>query len=331
MRTTLSNVVAGTLCLLPLLDLPSSAGEMPLGAAAHLFQLDEATAVRTLDTMCRAGLVLVRTDARWAAVEKRPGEYLFPASWDRAVDHAVSLGMEPMLIIDYGNPLYANARKPTSPAARAAFARYAAALAGHFRGRVRHFEVWNEWDTRTGRTRPGEVADYAALLRETYPAIKAASPEAVVIAGVFSNAAVDGGEASTLSEFAASGVAEQYSDAISIHVYPTLEGQRLPIDSYVERFRESVAIIRARPGLADKPILVTETGASTNDTARGVGEDRQWDYISAGLSEAEELGIGAMILYDFRDSGKGQFGLLRRDWSPKPAFQALAAGRTPCN
>src|SRR3546814_10110105 len=116
---------------------------------------------RSLDADCKAGLGMIRFEVSWSAVEKTPGVYKISQNVDVIVDEARARGIEPMIVLDYGNKLYDDGGKPLSPTARAAFANYARAVAAHFRGRVTYFEIWNEWDVSTGNTIPGTASDYA--------------------------------------------------------------------------------------------------------------------------------------------------------------------------
>ena len=64
-----------------------------------------------------------------------------------------------MFILDYGNRLYDHGQAPRSDSARAAFARFAAAAARHFRGQGVIWEIWNEPNisARRGRSGPQSI------------------------------------------------------------------------------------------------------------------------------------------------------------------------------
>ncbi len=74
------------------------------------------------------------------------------------------------------------------------FVNYAVAVAERFRGRIRHYQIWNEpniypeWGNN-----PIDPAGYADLLCRTYTALKTADPEIVVISGAIApTIALDG-------------------------------------------------------------------------------------------------------------------------------------------
>ena len=81
---------------------------------------------------------------------------------DAAVTELVSHGVEIVMSLNFGNRLYCGPAgralpqlwewnydlpaPPTTPEALAAWTRYVEFMVKHFRGRVKHFEIWNEWN-----------------------------------------------------------------------------------------------------------------------------------------------------------------------------------------
>jgi polysaccharide biosynthesis protein PslG len=86
-----------------------------------------------MERLTQAGYHLARMDLAWGAIETAPGRYNF-AAHDRLKGHLARAGARPIFILDYGNRLYDHGQAPRSDSARAAFARFAAAAARHFRG-----------------------------------------------------------------------------------------------------------------------------------------------------------------------------------------------------
>ena len=80
---------------------------------------------------------------------------VMPSGFDNLVDQALQAHLQPLLILDYGNRFYDSGDKPASPQALSAFARYAAFVVLHFKGKVHMYEMWNEWNTTTGNTHAG--------------------------------------------------------------------------------------------------------------------------------------------------------------------------------
>ncbi|MGZ6791231.1 MAG: hypothetical protein ACXVGQ_15095, partial [Mycobacteriaceae bacterium] len=79
-----------------------------------------------------------------------------------------------------------------------------------------------------------------------------------------------------------------------------------------------------------KKIWLTEFGAPTGFGVPSVSEQQQANIIADGLSYFPSLGFtGPVFVYNIRDTRTGStdpeqnFGLVRTDWSPKPAYTTL--------
>ncbi len=151
------------------------------------------------------GASAARIDADWAQIETKPGVYDFTAL-DARVHELLANGLQPLIILDYGNPLYSGAGSAAQqagftgvppfgigapdlypPDSPAPFARFAAALASRYRGQVHMLEVWNEENLGWRFWEPHEdPAAYAALLKATYTSVKAVAPrDQVAVGGTF--------------------------------------------------------------------------------------------------------------------------------------------------
>jgi hypothetical protein len=137
------------------------------------------------------GVKFARCQTAWMLCEKEKGVYDF-GMLDSVVDNLLERGVEPWFNLTFGNPIYMP--DIPNPAAvgcipnlfgdecRQAWYNYVQALAVHFKGRVRYWEIWNEpnhnafWlpSTPSG-------AKYAAFTAETVPFIKSVIPEAKII------------------------------------------------------------------------------------------------------------------------------------------------------
>jgi hypothetical protein len=81
-------------------------------------------------------------------------------------------------------------------------------------------------------------------------------------------------------------------------------------------------------GDAATPLWITEIGLATRGD--GASEDRQARWLTDSVTALRDSGeVSAVFWYDLRDEGgdasdaEGNFGLVRLDWSPKPAYTAL--------
>jgi hypothetical protein len=137
------------------------------------------------------GIRLVRVPVAWNAVAPtKPSDQKDPAdpayAWravDRSVQYATDRGLEPDLVL-YAPPRWARpgrggaGRITSSPAD---YARFATAAARRYRGRVAHWELWNEPNLRIEFEDTPE--HYRAMANAAYRALHAVSGSNVVIAG----------------------------------------------------------------------------------------------------------------------------------------------------
>ncbi|MEZ0387696.1 MAG: cellulase family glycosylhydrolase [Verrucomicrobium sp.] len=96
-----------------------------------------------LEMIRAAGFKTVRMDITWEATEKTRGVYDFQA-YDHLMQSLEANGLKAVLILNYSNRLYENLRSVTTDEGRAAYARWAAAVVDHFRGKGIIWEIWNE-------------------------------------------------------------------------------------------------------------------------------------------------------------------------------------------
>jgi len=272
-----------------------------------------------MDRFAQAGYRLARMDLTWSAVERQGGVYDF-AAHDRLVAHLSKAGARPLFILDYGNPLYDGGRSPFTEAGRAAFARFAAAAAAHFRGRGIIWEIWNEPNLAQFWKPQPNADDYARLAVTTAMAVRAADPDAVILAPGSSDFPWE------FFETIFRGGVLNHVDAVSVHPY-----RRTPPESAASDFGRLRALI-ARHAPHDKrnlPIVCSEWGYST--AIGGVSEARQASYLTRMWLANLAAGVNLSIFYDWRDDGNDprenefRFGTVRRDLTPKPSFLAASS------
>ncbi len=309
----------------------ASAHDLLLGVNTHAIDYPGAQPLM-LDLARKLGVDSVRADAQWKLVETRKGQYQIPPAWDQFVDRARRRGIAPLLILDYGNPFYDGGHLPRSPAAIAGFARYAAFVVRHFAGRVRYYEVWNEWNTGTGGYYPGgSAADYARLFDATDAAIKRVDPNAVVLAAA--------GYQDWYAQIGRLGVAAR-ADGVAMHPYvPKEPGYRESVGSNgpersAQYLIDTEATLRRFSGGREIPLYVTEIGWPTSTGRRGYPE-----ADVAAMTERSLLLYASLpyvrgvwwysLIDDSPDASnpEARFGLFRQHYAMKPAagvFQSLA-------
>ena len=302
----------------------------------HLeFTTSNAEIDRRLDAAAAARANVVRLSVSWEILEHDgPGRWSAPylARVDHAVAGARRRGMR-LLPVVYAPPCWASAAPPEArgncrPAPRLDivvaypprdpndYARMAAFVARRYRGQLAAFEAWNEIDHNAEYywAGPDKPARYAALMRATYPAMKAADPNLPVLAG-----SLVGHRGGFLRELYAHGWRGFY-DGIAIHVYG-----RLVLDS-IRSTRRVQSSFRD-----NKPLWLTEFGWASCGT-RGrqrlhectteVGQARKLGDIFRALRSVSF--VRSAIVYDLEDIGPdSDMGLFRRNGSRKAAFFAM--------
>ena len=293
-----------------------------LGICVHAMN-NPAAQARILDAVARSGATSLRDDVPWKYVETTKGAYQIPPAWDNFVNAANSRSIKPILILDYGNQFYDGGDKPRSPEAIAAFAKYATYVVRHFAGRVKYYEIWNEWDNTTGGFPAGTPSDYMKVFNATYPAVKTADPSAVVLVG----AGIQ--KPQFYEELARAGVVAK-ADGIAIHPYnndPVL-GPEVSADFLLKLEKEMVTL----SGRPQVDIYVTEIGWSTPVGPGKYTEAREAQYAYRTVTVMAALPfVKGVWWYDLRDDGtdpnnkEDHFGLLHNDWSPKVAFDSFSS------
>ena len=183
------------------------------------------------------GVKWTRFLAVWPVIEKEQGRYDF-SSIDEPVDAARANGITPFVCLSNGHKLYSgtipnpdpNWRliygvKPAPPildeAALAAWLRWVDAVIAHAKNRVTHWEIWNEPNHYAYWGGPPDPVAYGKLVRLTAARIKAAQPNAVIIAG-----ALAGLDPKFVADFLAEDTARAV-DVVSFHNYAALPEARI--------------------------------------------------------------------------------------------------------
>ena len=131
------------------------------------------------DYLPALGVRKIRILTGWAKCEKVRGQ--IDVAWlDRIVDWCAAHGMEALLELSYGNPIYPGAGGaglsdgiPNTEDGLAAWDRWVEFLAAHFKGRVREWAMWNEPDNRLEVNTPEMIAAFnvrsAKILKRHMP------------------------------------------------------------------------------------------------------------------------------------------------------------------
>lgn len=297
----------------------------------------------------QTGARIVREPIEWARVSPRRGEY----RWDEIDAVFVTTAQQGLTVL----PLLLDAPGWARPAAnglprdRAAFARFAAAVARRYGPRgtfwaahaslpvrpATWIELFNEVYLPPGRPDP---AAYARLVREAVTAARRANPRTRYLISADTtwldeNHHIAGDWLPAL--YAAVPGFGRYFDGVAAHPYSTrppatagsYDGSR-----ELNRRVEDIHAALARLGDGAKKLWVTEIGWSTcAKRPNCVTEEQQARYLTGFVRLArtrwrrftDTVIVYALHTLNGTDAVQNDFGLLRRDGSRKPGWSAFRA------
>jgi hypothetical protein len=354
-----SRAIAAAICVLGLLPAAASARAPALrGAATHPLWSESSVADfdRELDLLREAGANMVRIDIGWSTLEQAgKGQFSswYVAKADTFFEHARARGLR-VIVTFWTTPCWASSAPPEikqdcagawwergvqayPPSDPADFAAAAAWVAQRWGADLAALEIWNEPNYNYFFQSPDPAADYAELLKASYPAVKAAAPSVTVI-----------GPAMLISDYEF--LEDLYSEGIAgnfdgISSRPFNEG-RDPNDATVPpdgpAFSFLLGVPRQREvmiahGDGDKKLWFTELGWSScapgGTSIWCVSQEQQARYIADAYRIVRDRWdyVEAFSVYTLRNTGtnpndrESQMGMLMRDFQPKPSYQAFKA------
>lgn len=271
---------------------------------------------------------------RWVRMEilKEGYDTINYAGYDQAVDAAAARGISVLGLIDYTSLYWYSSSEWGSPAFRARFVARVGEIVSHFTPRIRAWEIWNEEDS----TFYVEPNAYAALLRESYEAIKGIDPSATVVLGGLSSAWPSSG-----NYLRALYQSDAFSDihpmdAVAVHPYNWTAG---PYTYLADALRGNIKAVMDDYGDEAMKLWLTEIGwnvCGQSPTCVAPGQSQEYCeslqglfigqllYLAAGLTDDAHPEYGHMVekvfVYNYGDWGTEWFGLVRPDGTKRPSF-----------
>ncbi len=289
---------------------------------------------RDLDMIAAAGFKFVRMDFTWAGIERRRGEYDW-SGYDELTANLEKRGLRALYILDYSNRLYEEevtsqnpitgqphktTASPQRPESVAAFAQWAGAAAKRFRGRNIIWEIWNEPNIHFWQPKP-DVQQYTTLALATIQAIRAADPQATIVAP-----ATSGFPWEFLEAFFKSGVLE-HLDAVSVHPYRNYARAPETVAPDYEKLRALMDRYAPTQKRGKIPILSGEWGYATH--TKGLPLETQAQFAVRQQLVNLLCNVPLSIWYDWKNDGddpderEHHFGTVLPDLTPKPAYTAI--------
>jgi PKD repeat protein len=300
---------------------------------------------RELELMRAAGVEWVRLPMRWWVVENRDRQL----TWDK-MDNVVAAAheheLEILAVLDeapqWSNPAAwrewetkGEVHASYPPELIGDFARYVYNVVRHYRGRVRAYELLNEPNS-ANHWRPKPDAElFVQYLCAGYYAAKYADPDSVVVVGGLNGngLALDWQppEARDFLKTIYSGPGRECFDVMAIHpfAHPTEDG--LPgLQSWVDETRMYMLAQSDR-----RELWITETGWSSGPNLWGhatISEAQQAAWVETIYRDL--VGPQKIFWYNFKEGRRratdpeSQWGWLRSDLEPKPAYESFKALRS---
>ncbi len=267
-----------------------------LGATVALEQYENSLERQeALRRLAHAGFGWVRQRFDWGRIEPRPGVYRWKWSDDVLADIAAA-GLEPVVLLD-GSPPWARDRvdRPVEdedqathaarlaqhlqqfapPAEIRTYAGFASAFADRYKDTLRYYQIWNEPNIAPNwGNRHIDPVGYARLLEAAATAVRAADPDAVILAAALAptrdrgHTAID--EGYFLQRLYAAGAAP-YFDAVLVQPFGFGTGPD-DLRSRVEvlNFRRAAWVRRVMVAAGDEqtPIWAVRFGWNRHTQAR---------------------------------------------------------------
>jgi len=304
------------------------------------FQPDTPDLDARLKLMQDAGIKWGRQDFTWRRIEREKGQYDW-APYERLVDQCRKHG-----ILLFGDLVYAPPfHDPRSAEGAEAYARLAGEAARRFKGKVDHWQIWNE---PNGGYWNGTPAEYARLLAAAGKAIHEASGDAKVLGlnmafcdvlwaeKILKSVPYDCFDVACFHPYRPPSAPEDKFDwweldqyVKSWHKNDLAPDYPLVHMTYLDQADELVKVMATfgKP----KPLWVTEICWNTPIHPYGTSELRQADlavrFHVLGIASGK---VAKAFWWTLKDGGTRQFdqadmvGLVRADGQPKYAYYAYA-------
>lgn len=282
---------------------------LALGAISHF---GGGWPLAQLNLLDRAGPAWVRAALAWRAIEPTAGRYNLTGPQIRTLESLCRDDRRVLLLLEPRHPLYDHGQTAFTPAARAAFGRFAAALADRLEGCVGALEIGNEINGAGGMT--GAAAQnrpraHVELLKAIWSAVKPAHPDMLIVGGSVHSVATG-----FLADiFAAGGL--EYLDAVALHPY-----RRQPDNLDWELARLRQAMLAAGQV---RPVWATEFGQPKPGDLAGP------DMLLETAALLSSAGVPVATWYALIDDRAfPTMGLFTTGGAPKPEAGAFAFAKT---
>lgn len=294
---------------------------------------DEKSLKKSISLMKKAGISWVRVDMLWSDIEPAPGKFSFE-KYDRIINLLNENHIQVLAILHYSTDWASACGKWNCPPKNnALFVNYTVRVIDRYKEKVKFWEIWNEPDSSVYWQPQDGLKSYCALLKEIYTAAKITDPDCKILNGGLANGLV------SVNKLYDNG-AKDYFDILNIHFFETPVNPKA-LHS-VMAYPKLVRKIMKRNGDEGKKIWITEIGCpgvkekTRQPKSKGTGnwwmgrnpdENQQSKWVGEIYTKLiYSEGVEKVFWAFFRDTkehwknGTDHFGLVRWDFSRKPAF-----------
>ncbi|MBK0002090.1 cellulase family glycosylhydrolase [Erwinia sp. S38] len=282
----------------------------------------------TIKLLNEYGFSSYREDFPWSRVERSAGVYDLDHSLsilDEFISESVKNKISPLLILNYGNKIHTNRNYPVTDEQIDAFANYAFWVASKYKGKIKYYEIWNEWLVKSGVPKNNNVPSsdvYLNLVRKTSEKIRKADPNAKIITGSMNPLVPK--DRTWMKSLVKKGILN-YVDGVSIHPYSYMfpdKSLNTPTKNLgkIDYFEKELVSIHGK----EVPIYITEYGYPNNIGGNGLSETQSSNMmIQYTLLAKQRNYIKGIWWYDFINDGQSaiekehNFGFLTNELKPK--------------
>lgn len=341
---------------------PATNSNFAYGFQVHMWDVSPQAQSFVVGDVKQAGFNYLKHQVEWTAVEPSTGQYDW-SELDKIVTAANGAGLKVVLSVQHAPEFYRSPSSGLMPSDPSTYQRLMQAMASRYAGKIQGYELWNEENlAREAGASNINPATYLPLLKAGHDGVKAGDPNAQVILGALSptGANTPGVSMDDLQYLQGlyainNGEVKGYYDILGAH----LSGFSNPPDctpatpecslsggwnndpSFFAFYRLGQyhdALTQA--GDPDRKMWLTEFGYDSSDVAvpgyeysTFISEDAQARYLVQAFQIARQTPyISGVMVWNLNyqiavpnTDEKWGFSVLRSDWSPRPAYSALAA------
>ena len=261
-----------------------------------------------------AGVNWVRDRLTWAQTEPERSRFADKTVYDETARIQSETGLK-VLQVFHSSPKWANPMAPVRfPLDLCDVYNYLKTMSARWRGQVRAWEPWNEADITAFGGHAG--AEIAAYQKAAYWGIRQGNPDAIICQNVFA-----GGGTEVIRANFDENEPWAYFDTFNFHHY-------IHVDSLPAYYSSMRQVSGGRPlWVSEAAMPVRWEGDEKEQEPTWESQRRQAGAVPKVFAASIHEGVSALFYFMLPHyvEGRTQYGLTRKDLTPRPGYLALAA------